>query len=108
MQSCVTLRYVDWSRPRHFGSYGEIGAWSGYPVSMTQVLYRASPAFLRTVNAVDMPDSSMVGHELGNKIKEFQHYCFHITLSLIAGIKTEWPFYIVCYLFTVLLVLSSL
>jgi len=40
---------------------------------------------------VYMPAGSMVVHELGNKIKEFQHYCFHITLSLITGIKTECP-----------------
>jgi len=45
-----------------------------------------------------MLPSSMVGHELGIKIKEFQHHCFHITLSLITGIRTEWPVdIVVCF-----------
>jgi hypothetical protein len=46
---------------------------------------RENPPFLHKLKATDMLPSSMVGHELGNKIKEFQHHCFHVTLSLITG-----------------------
>jgi len=60
--------------------------------------YRTYPPFLCTVKTIDMLPSSMVGHELGIKIKEFQHHCFHITLSLITGIRTEWPVdIVVCF-----------
>ena len=40
------------------------------------------PALLPTVKTYDKLPSSMVSRELRSKIRQFQHHCLHITLTV--------------------------
>ena len=45
------------------------------------------PSLLTTIKTYDKPPSSMVSCELSSNIRQFQHHCFCITLTLLL---TQW------------------